>query len=196
MGSILSLFFGRQLPPAQPEATTSSQAEAATEVSDNTAEASALRENIQRKGENAYYYAHNRKFEVPPDAKVISGPGLVTGGPPVKLDIEANGSPIEEKRVEAIRSFSFADDGPKVKIYLQLPEGTLQDASQVTCDFQDRSFHLQVASGNVTYTCKMDPLYGEIVPDACSYRSNMDKSKVTVIVKKSKNQPWYELKKS
>ena len=50
-------------------------------------------------GENAYYYAHNRKFEVPPDAKVISGrilrgwiqqldwtvasdtpgPGLVTG---------------------------------------------------------------------------------------------------------------------
>ena len=33
--------------------------------------------------------------------------------------------------------------GGKVKIYLQLPEGTLQDASQVTCDFQDRSFHLQ-----------------------------------------------------
>ena len=27
-------------------------------------------------GENAYYYAHNRKFEVPPDAKVISGPIL------------------------------------------------------------------------------------------------------------------------
>ncbi|CAL1140949.1 unnamed protein product [Cladocopium goreaui] len=111
------------------------------------AEASALRENIQKKGENAYYYAHNRKFEVPPDAKVISGPGLVTGGPPVKLDIEANGSPAE-KRVEAIRSFSWTDDGGKVKIYLQLPEGTLQDASQVTCDFQDRSFHLQVACGN------------------------------------------------
>mmetsp|Transcript_80745 Transcript_80745/g.127547 ORF Transcript_80745/g.127547 Transcript_80745/m.127547 type:complete len:193 (+) Transcript_80745:30-608(+) len=192
MGSILSLFFGRQLPPPQPEVTTA--AAAATEASEN-AEASALRENIQKKGENAYYYAHNRKFEIPPDAKVISGPGLVTGGPPVKLDIEANGSPAE-KRVEAIRSFSWTDDGGKVKIYLQLPEGTLQDASQVTCDFQDRSFHLQVACGNVTYMCKMDPLYGDIVPDACSYRSNMEKSKVTVTVKKKKDQTWYELKKS
>ena len=72
--------------------------------------------------------------------------------------------------MEPIRSFSWTDDGEqlnenlgfsriqpcgndgnveamlqgaKVKIYLQLPEGTLQDASQVTCDFQDRSFHLQ-----------------------------------------------------
>jgi hypothetical protein len=40
-------------------------------------------------------------------------------------------------------SFGMPLQGGKVKIYLQLPEGTLQDASQVTCDFQDRSFHLQ-----------------------------------------------------
>ncbi|CAK9096212.1 unnamed protein product [Durusdinium trenchii] len=162
MGSILSLFLGRQLPAPEPEAATTEQA--ATQPAENVeASASALRENIKTKGENAYYYAHNRQFEVPADAKVISGPGLVTGGPPVKLDIEANG-PISEKRVEPIRSFSWTDDGAKVKIYLQLPEGTLQDA-QVSCDFQVQGFHLQVASASATYTCKMDRLYAEIVPE-------------------------------
>lgn len=43
--------------------------------------------------------------------------------------------------------------GAKVKIYLQLPEGTLQDASQVTCDFQDRSFHLQARKRAAISTC-------------------------------------------
>ncbi len=36
-------------------------------------------------GENAYYFAHNRHFEIPQDAKIISGPGLVTGGSPEKI---------------------------------------------------------------------------------------------------------------
>jgi hypothetical protein len=27
-------------------------------------------------GENAYYFAHNRHFEIPEDAKIISGLGL------------------------------------------------------------------------------------------------------------------------
>lgn len=36
-------------------------------------------------GENAYYFAHNRHFEIPEDAKIISGPGLVTGGSPEKI---------------------------------------------------------------------------------------------------------------
>ncbi|CAJ1444795.1 unnamed protein product, partial [Effrenium voratum] len=146
MGSILTLLFGRpKLAPPKPEGSADPAASGtAAGASAAAADASALRENIQKKGENAYYYAHNRKFEVPADAKVISGPGLVTGGPPVKLDIEAN-APSADKPLEAIRNFSWTDDGGKVKVYLQLPDGTLQDASQVTCDFQPHSFHVQVS---------------------------------------------------
>ncbi|CAE8680520.1 unnamed protein product, partial [Polarella glacialis] len=158
---------------------------------------SALRENIQKKGENAYYYAHSRKYEVPPDAKVVSGPGLVTGGSPVKLSSEA---PIIEKsevRAEAIRDFSWADDGAKVKVYLQLPSGVLKDASQVTCDFESRSFTAQVApvAGKVTnWVCKMEPLKGEIVPEQSSFRVNAEKGKVTVSLHKKKRDTWHDLK--
>eukprot|EP00435_Cladocopium_sp_Y103_P000668 s772_g1.t1 len=41
--------------------------------------------NLETKGTNSYYYAHNESWEVPEHAKVRSGPGLVTGGAPVKL---------------------------------------------------------------------------------------------------------------
>ncbi|CAJ1400847.1 unnamed protein product [Effrenium voratum] len=199
MGSILTLLFGRpKLAPPKPEGSADPAASGtAAGASAAAADASALRENIQKKGENAYYYAHNRKFEVPADAKVISGPGLVTGGPPVKLDIEAN-APSADKPLEAIRNFSWTDDGGKVKVYLQLPDGTLQDASQVTCDFQPHSFHVQVSQDKgARYMCKMDPLYGEVVPESCSFRSSLEKSKVTVtLTKKKKDQTWYDLKKN
>ena len=33
---------------------------------------SALRQNIADKGQNAYYFAHNREFVVPADAKAVS----------------------------------------------------------------------------------------------------------------------------
>ena len=36
-----------------------------------------LRENIETKGANAYYYAHNREFHVPADAVIRRGAGIV-----------------------------------------------------------------------------------------------------------------------
>lgn len=46
---------------------------------------SALRHNIETKGKNAYYYAHNRDFHIPQNAKVVTGPGIITGGAPQLL---------------------------------------------------------------------------------------------------------------
>ncbi|CAK0805646.1 unnamed protein product, partial [Prorocentrum cordatum] len=53
---------------------------------------SALHKNIAEKGTNAYYFAHSRSYEIPAHAKIITGPGLVAGGPPQKLD-GPDGSP-------------------------------------------------------------------------------------------------------
>mmetsp|Transcript_42042 Transcript_42042/g.78100 ORF Transcript_42042/g.78100 Transcript_42042/m.78100 type:complete len:224 (+) Transcript_42042:31-702(+) len=52
---------------------------------------SELGRNRESKGSNSYYYAHNEGWEVPGHAKVRAGPGLVTGGAPVKLG--ADGQP-------------------------------------------------------------------------------------------------------
>lgn len=41
-----------------------------TNSSGSTGTDNALRHNIETKGNNAYYYAHNRKFEVPENAIV------------------------------------------------------------------------------------------------------------------------------
>ena len=51
----------------------------------------ALEYDIKKKGENAYYYAHKARFEnnnADPNAKTITGPGIITGGVPVLLHTE------------------------------------------------------------------------------------------------------------
>ncbi|CAK9024178.1 unnamed protein product [Durusdinium trenchii] len=49
---------------------------------------SELGRNLEQKGTNSYYYAHNDvAWEVQEHAKIRAGPGLVTGGAPVKLGV-------------------------------------------------------------------------------------------------------------
>lgn len=54
-------------------------------MTETTDKDNALRNNIRTKGNNAYYYAHNRSFEVPEDAIVRTGPGIITGGAPQRI---------------------------------------------------------------------------------------------------------------
>merc|ERR1719316_489431 len=68
-------------------------------------ETSALQNNLDEKGDNAYYYAHRRQFEVPADAKVVSGPGLVTGGVPEQLATST--SLPQEHRISWIHDYSW-----------------------------------------------------------------------------------------
>eukprot|EP00931_Biecheleriopsis_adriatica_P004069 TRINITY_DN105792_c0_g1_i1.p1 TRINITY_DN105792_c0_g1~~TRINITY_DN105792_c0_g1_i1.p1 ORF type:complete len:188 (-),score=34.28 TRINITY_DN105792_c0_g1_i1:93-656(-) len=187
MGLIWSFLFGTKPLPAP--------ADQASASSSSGSQNSALRQNIEKKGENAYYYAHSRKFEVPPDAKVVSGPGLVTGGAPVKIETESSSVDTSEKS-KAIRNFSWADDGAKVKIYLQLPDGVLVDASQATCDFDSRSVSAQVVpKSGASHVFKMEPLKAEIVPEKSTFRTNIEKAKVTITLQKKKtDQTWYDLK--
>merc|ERR1719420_144539 len=86
---------------------------------------SALWQNIAEKEQNAYYFAHNRHFEVPVNAKIRSGPGLVTGGPPVKISSEG-GSLNDAKEALPIKEYSWAESGEsKVKVYVTLSKETL-----------------------------------------------------------------------
>merc|ERR1712182_183173 len=92
---------------------------------------SALWDNIATKGPNAYYFAHNRHFEVPENAKIRSGPGLVTVGPPQKLTAEEKYSLVDAKgnsEALAIKDYSWAESGDsKVKVYVMFSKESLGD---------------------------------------------------------------------
>lgn len=68
-------------------------------------EKSELGANRKLHGDTSYYYAHGEGWEVPPEAVVRSGPGLVTGGAPTPLG--PDGKPIVS---EAAAEKASADD--------------------------------------------------------------------------------------
>ena len=90
-------------------------------------EMSALEYDIKNKGENSYYYAHKGRFEEKdkdPNAKTISGPGIITGGDPVLLQTEKR--TIEKiKEPKTISKYIFYDDDKFAVVKINLPDDAL-----------------------------------------------------------------------
>ena len=128
----------------------------------------ALEYDIKNKGENAYYYAHKSRFENKnndPNAKTITGPGIITGGDPVLLHTEQK--VVENvKKPKSISTYQFYDDDKFAVVKIELPE----DAQGVTeeglvSDFQKRSFNLTIKTPEgETYIFKVTKLYLAIDP--------------------------------
>ena len=129
----------------------------------------ALEYDIKKKGENAYYYAHKARFEnnnADPNAKTITGPGIITGGVPVLLHTEQK--VVENvKKPKSISSYQFYDDDKFAVVKIELPE----DAQGITeegikSDFQKRAFNLTIKTPEgETYIFKVTKLYLAIDPE-------------------------------
>ena len=129
----------------------------------------ALEYDIKKKGENAYYYAHKSRFEnknPDPNAKTITGPGIITGGDPILLHTEQK--VVETvKKPKAISTYQFYDDDKFAVVKIELPE----DAQGVTeegikSDFQKRAFYLTIKTPEgETYIFKVTKLYLAIDPE-------------------------------
>jgi len=183
-------------------------------------DASALHQNIASKRGNAYYHAHNREYEIPAHAKIVTGPGLVAGGPPRRLSgpdgavedvpVETQACPIENADAEtdqhqrlatkdaipepiALNTYSWADDGDKVKVYLQC-DGFPKDASDnlIKSMFGKNDLRLDIAM-TPPRKFKLDRLHKEISPDDCKVRVNAAKGKVTITLSKKRGGHWYQL---
>ena len=129
----------------------------------------ALEYDIKNKGENSYYYAHKARFENKnndPNAKTITGPGIITGGDPVLLHTEKKVVEIE-KKPKAISKYQFYDDDKYAVVKIELPE----DAQGVTeeglfSDFQKRAFNLTIKTPEgESYVFKVTKLYLAIDPE-------------------------------
>lgn len=73
---------------------------------------SALRDSLKKKGANSYYYAHDGPVSLP------SSQGASTSPPPKLLGTTA----VNVERPKPIETYSFSDEGGKVKVYVSLPE--------------------------------------------------------------------------
>lgn len=132
----------------------------------------ALEYNIKNKGETSYYYAHKSKFEEnqkDPNAKTITGPGIITGGDPILLQTEKKAVEII-KEPKQITKYIFYDDDKTAVVKMDLPS----DAQEVTDEcleskFEKRSYHLKINVPNgQPYFFAVSKLYLKIVPDQSS----------------------------
>lgn len=163
---------------------------------------SALWHNIAEKGQNAYYFAHNRHFEVPDNAKIRSGPGLVTGGPPVKLSGQdlVNASLVDAKgNSEAlpIKEYSWAESGDsKVKVYINFSQEALGDKELcedlISTTFDDYEVTLY-AETIPRRRLQLQNLNAEIVPEDCKVKIEAQKKRVTLILAKKNKKEWSDL---
>mmetsp|Transcript_90280 Transcript_90280/g.165652 ORF Transcript_90280/g.165652 Transcript_90280/m.165652 type:complete len:183 (-) Transcript_90280:105-653(-) len=153
----------------------------------------ALHQNISEKGEFAYYQAHRRHFEIPEGAKIISGPGLVTGGPP---ELVEKGDEIlkEEDKITFIKDYSWADAGAKVKVYVPC-EGMGDALTQETCEakFEKTSLILNITATSPMRRLKLEKLHGEINPEESKVRVEPAKQRVTLVLVKRREKSWMDL---
>jgi hypothetical protein len=162
--------------------------------------ASALKHNQETKGSNSYYYAHTRSYEVPPDAKVVSGPGLITGGAPVLLESaksdESGASPAKKPTVyEAIRNYAWSEEDNVVKVSIDGGDAANATEENTECEFNDDNFTLRIKLSEVKSLQLQVSLKKSVDPSKCKFRISKGKG-VRLTLTKKETGKWYDLVKT
>jgi hypothetical protein len=138
--------------PPSAEAETMRSDSAAPSAAAAAAEAttkSALQDNIDRRGGNAYYYAHSHRATGPvwdgkAEPKLLSKHAVQQGH---KILSSSSSSSTFDYAASNITTYAFLDDGPKVKLYVDL-EGIGERCrdDDVTLDYAETSLCLKIAN--------------------------------------------------
>lgn len=161
----------------------------------------AVAESIAAKGANSYYFAHANAKDDLTTAQRIEGDGsrlLASFDGIKKLDVAAE---IEVSKVRWREDYAWGDEGNKVKVYLEFPEGSLGGPNvRVEPNFEELKF--EVVVHGVTdepqgVTNGEHRLHGKVVPEKCQWRINSSKSRLTVTLVKAAAEEgaWATLKK-
>ena len=133
--------------PVMVESEPHHNAEEAGEEPSTSAPKSALQDNLERKGKNAYYFAHAHKANGPqwdgkPEPRLLAKQESVVGH---KVSITSSSSSTFDYSKSNICKYAFLDDGAKVKLYIDLENvGEKCTPDDVTLDYTDRSLYLEV----------------------------------------------------
>lgn len=152
---------------------------------------SALQDNLERKGKNAYYFAHAHKATGPAwDGKVepqlISRHATTEGH---KLSVISSSFDYSKSN---ITTYSFLDDWGKVKLYLDFDfVGEKCTDEDVTLDFTDRSLLFSLCNyKEETQILNFGRLTASI--SAATYRVKKDKIVIT-LTKVDADNEWHTI---
>ena len=141
----------------------------------------ALQENIARRGNNAYYYAHGHRNDAP-----------AWDGDPSPMKLETSAAPPERRRC-AITRYSWLDEDTKIRIYIPVDDERFQRPDAITLTWTEKSVVLAADLGDEVHTFAVPALYDTIV--GASYRVKPTKIVVTLKKPPESKFKWYDLKK-
>lgn len=148
-------------------------------MSEGESQLNALEENIARKGNNAYYYAHQQK---------ANGPQWDGDATPRLLERQVSSPAVSR---HAITQYSWLDDDAKVKIYIPF------DADDVRLEFTETTLSVYVKDrDSVEHVLRIPKLYDKI--EKATHRVKTDKIVVTLFKLKDEGatpMKWWDLKK-
>jgi len=156
--------------------------------------ANALRENIARKGKNAYYYAH---------ASTANAPAWDGSEAPRLLERKPSG-PVEEgggSIVKRIAKFAWGDETACVKVYVNLEDNGITAPVEVAVTSTDSSAVLTLsctsAGGRaMEHVLDLSDVYDKI--DSATAKLAKSGSRVILTLKKAESSrfTWHDLKRS
>jgi len=189
-----------QIPADQTPSTESGE-----ELKLDAKSSSALRENIKTKGHYSYYYAHAKKpgEELDPNAKILEGEGIVTGGPPKLISIQegssADNKKVEQKQPKRITKYAWHDDGAKgVKLYIEFGENKIEGKiveEMVDFILKETELKVKIVDENGDESVLHFPkLFDKVNVHSSHYK--IRGSKVVVTLLKANDSIWKEIKKN
>jgi hypothetical protein len=134
-----------EMPPSSPTEQTPMDVDDDNnnnEQENNDSKLSALRENIRRKGKNAYYFAHENTPQGPewdgkPEPKRLEDTGDGRSSVHIRLERKQSSFDIYKSN---ITKYAFADGDKSVKLYIDIEETLTPE--DVSLDFTEESLSL------------------------------------------------------
>jgi hypothetical protein len=186
------------IPSSAPETGTSSvsvpaDAADADEPNSNEKSKSALRENIELKGKNAYYYAHGHKATGPKwdgkaEPKLLSRQSSTEAGHSLAASTKTLSF---EYYKSNITTYAFLDDGMKVKLYLDM-EGVGQKCADedVKLDFTETSLCLVINNYKPQPQCLS---FGKLTANIKNATFLKKKDKIILTLTKAEEGEWHTI---
>ena len=146
-------------------------------------ELSALRDNIERKGKNSYYYAHGPK---------IDGPVWDGKEEPRLLSAVSGDNTPKQRPSKTLTEYAWGDGKKVVTIYLDFENAETIPDESLSVNTTAESLSFQVSDHNGTdYKLLIDNLQAEISGATIKKKEGQFR----ISLQKLDESPWYTLKK-